>query len=134
MIPSCFPWKVVIFFGKEHVNWSSIRGVMMGLSWKIKLEKINYLFGYYENLKGQNTNFEFSKSDFSTSSYHNSNYTEPIDMIFTKKCNYFSRGTRWDHPFLSQSQYKHRWIFCQKNPFFPQSTKKLWKNFPLFFT
>ena len=48
----------------------------------------------------------FSKLDCSTSSYHNSTNTGPIDMIFTKKCNYFSWGTRWDHPFLSQSQYK----------------------------
>ena len=32
MIPSCFPWKVVIFFGKEHANWSSISRVMIGLS------------------------------------------------------------------------------------------------------
>ena len=59
---------------------------------------IHYLFGY--------TNFEFSKLDFLTSSYHNSTNTGPIDMIFTEKCNYFSRGTRWDHPFLSQSQRK----------------------------
>ena len=28
----------------------------------------------------------------------------------------------------------HRWIFCQKNLFFPQSVKKLWKTFPIFFT
>ena len=29
MIPSGFPWKVVIFFGKEHVIWSNISGVMI---------------------------------------------------------------------------------------------------------
>ena len=29
MIPSCFSRKVVTFFGKEHVNWSSISGVMI---------------------------------------------------------------------------------------------------------
>ena len=98
MIPSCFPWKVVIFFGKEHVNWSSISGVMIGLSWEIKFGKINYLFGY--------TNFEFSKLDFSTSSYHNSTNTGPIDMFFTKKYNYFSCETRWNHPILSQSPLK----------------------------
>ena len=103
MIPFFYPWKIVIFFGKELVNWSSISGDMIGLSWEIKFGKINYLFGYYVNLKGQNTNLEFSKSDFSTSSYHNSIITGPIDMFFTKKYNYFSWGTRWNHPFLSQS-------------------------------
>ena len=35
MIPSCCLWKVVTFFGKEHVNWSNIYGVMIGRSWKI---------------------------------------------------------------------------------------------------
>ena len=35
MISSCFSWKVVTFFGKEHVNWSSISKVMIGRSWKI---------------------------------------------------------------------------------------------------
>ena len=40
MITSCFLWKVVTFFGKEHVNWSSISGVMKGWSWKIKFGKI----------------------------------------------------------------------------------------------
>ena len=28
----------------------------------------------------------------------------------------------------------HRWIFCQKNLFFPRPAKKLWKKFPIFFT
>ena len=50
--------------------------VTRGLSWKIKFEKINYLFGYYVNLKCQSTNFEFSKIGFSTSSYH-------ISMLIT---------------------------------------------------
>ena len=81
MIPSCFPWKVVIFFGKEHVNRSSISGIMIGLSWEIKFGKINYLFG--------NTNFEFSKLDFPTSSYHNFINTKPMDMIFTKNVTTF---------------------------------------------
>ena len=27
-------------------------------------------------------------------------------MFFTKKCNYFSRATRWNHPFLSQPPLK----------------------------
>ena len=35
-IPSCCLWKVVTFFGKEQVNWSSIREVLIGRSWKIK--------------------------------------------------------------------------------------------------
>ena len=49
---------------------------------------------------------DFSKLDFSTSSYHISTNTGPIDMFFTKKYNYFSRETRWNHPFLYQSQRK----------------------------
>ena len=40
MIPSCCTWKVVTFFGKELVNWSSISGVMIGRSWKIQFEKL----------------------------------------------------------------------------------------------
>ena len=40
MIPSCCLWKVVTFFGKEHVNWSSISGVMKWRSWKIKFGKL----------------------------------------------------------------------------------------------
>ena len=59
MIPSCCSWKVVTFFGKEHVNWSCISGVMVGRSWTIKFGIIHYLFGYI--------NFEFSKLYFSTS-------------------------------------------------------------------
>ena len=47
--------------------------------------------------------------DFSTSSYHNSINIGPIDMFFTKKCNYFSQATRRNHPFLSQSPKK--WCF-----------------------
>ena len=88
MNPSCCPWKVVTFFGKEHVNWFHISGVMIGRSWTI--ESIIFLIN-------------FSKLDFLTSSFHNSTKTGPFDMFFTKKCNYFSRGTRWDHPFLSQA-------------------------------
>ena len=49
---------------------------------------------------------DFSKLDCSTSSYHNSTNTGPIGMFFTKKCNYFSRATRWNHPFLSQPPLK----------------------------
>ena len=40
MIPSCCPWKVVTFFGKDHVNRSSINGVMIGRNWKIKFGKL----------------------------------------------------------------------------------------------
>ena len=57
MFPSCFPWKVVIFFGKEHVNQSNISGVMIELIWEIMFGKINYLFGQNVNLKFQNTSF-----------------------------------------------------------------------------
>ena len=42
IIPSCLPWKVVTFFGKEHVNWSSISGVMIGRSWTIKFGKCKF--------------------------------------------------------------------------------------------
>ena len=40
MILCCCPWKVVTFFGKEHVNWSSINGVMIGRSLNIKFGKL----------------------------------------------------------------------------------------------
>ena len=40
MTSSCSLWKVVTFFGKEHVNWSSISGVMIRRSWKIKFGKL----------------------------------------------------------------------------------------------
>ena len=40
MIPSFSSWKVVTFFGKEHVIWSSNSGVMMSRSWKIKIENL----------------------------------------------------------------------------------------------
>ena len=40
IIPFCSSWKVVTFFGKEHVNWSSKSGVIMERSWKIEFEKI----------------------------------------------------------------------------------------------
>ena len=50
--PTSFPWKIVTFFGKEHVNWSIISEVTRGWSGKIKSWKINYLFGYYVNFHG----------------------------------------------------------------------------------
>ena len=158
MIPSCSLWKVVTFFGKEHVNWSSINGDMIGKSWTIKSIIVlippifsfsNWIFQLLPIITPPKldqltcflpknvTTFHgeqdgiihfclspnergvlalwiyiftkkfmaFSKLDFLTSSYHNSTNTGPIDMFFTKKCNYFSRGTRWNHPFLSQSQW-----------------------------
>ena len=40
MIPSFSSWKVVTFFGKEHINWSSNYGVMMGRSWKIEIKNV----------------------------------------------------------------------------------------------
>ena len=43
---------------------------------------------------------DFSKRN--CPSYHNSTNTGPIDMFFTKKCNYFSQVTRWNQPLLSQ--------------------------------
>ena len=49
---------------------------------------------------------DVSKLDFSTSSYHNSTNNGLIDMFFTKKCNYFSWPTRWNHSFLSQPPLK----------------------------
>ena len=49
---------------------------------------------------------DFSKFDFSTSSYHNSTNNGPIDMFFTKKCNYFSRERRWNNSILSQTPLK----------------------------
>ena len=40
---------------------------------------------------------DFPKLDCSTSSYNNSTNTGPIENFFTKKCNYFSWATRWNH-------------------------------------
>ena len=40
MISSCSPWKIVTFFGKEHVNWPSNSGVMIGRSSKINFGKL----------------------------------------------------------------------------------------------
>ena len=56
--------------------------------------------------------------DFSTSSYHNSTNIGAIDMFFTKKCNYFSQATRWNHSFLSQSHLK--WCSGTLNSYFYQ--------------
>ena len=49
---------------------------------------------------------DFPKLDCSTSSYNNSTNTGPIDKFFTKKCNYFSWATRWNHSFLSKPPLK----------------------------
>ena len=86
--PSCCLWNVVTFFGKEHVNWSSISGVMKGRSWTIKSIIILIRFSI----------LIFQLLDIITPTI-----TGPNDMFFTKKCNYFSWGKRWDHPFLSLS-------------------------------
>ena len=72
----------------------------------------------------QSTNFDFFKLDFSTSFHNYSTFTGPINMFFTKKCNYFSRGTKWDYPFLSQSlengRFWHfKFTFWQKKWIFP---------------
>ena len=157
MIPSCCPWKVVTFFGKEHVNQSSISRVMIGRSWTIKSIIVlippifsfsNWIFQLLPIITPPKldqltcflpknvTTFHgeqdgiihfclspnergvlalwiyiftkkfmaFSKLDFPTSSYQNPINTGPIEMIFTKKCNYFSWATRRNHSFLSQSQ------------------------------
>ena len=82
MIPSCSPWKVVTFFGKDHVNWSSTNWVMIGRRWNIKFGK--FKFGVTKKI------IDFSKHDFSTSSYHNSTNIGPIGMFFTKNKHYFS--------------------------------------------
>ena len=58
MIPSCCPWKVVTFFGKDHVHWFSINEVMIGRSWKIKFGK--FKIGVTKKI------IDFSKLDFST--------------------------------------------------------------------
>ena len=57
MIPSFCPWKVVTFFGKEHLNWSSNSGVTIGRSWTIEFGKVHYLFGKKINTECQNTIF-----------------------------------------------------------------------------
>ena len=76
MIPSCCPWKVVTFFGKDHVNWSSINGVMKGWSQKIKFGKLK--------IGVNKKNIRFFKLDFSTSSYHIYSNIGPNGMFFTK--------------------------------------------------
>ena len=62
---------------------------------KSSLEELKLVFGHYK--------FTFSKLDCSTSSYHNSTNTGPIDMFFTKKYNYFSQEKKMDQ---SQSPIK----------------------------
>ena len=98
MIPSCFPCKVVIFFGKEHVNRSSISGVMIGRSWTIKFGKCKFSVPKHQFWVFQNRFFNFC--------HHNSTNAGPIDMFFTKKYSYFSWETRWNYPFLFQPPLK----------------------------
>ena len=59
IIPSCLPWKVVTFFGKEHVNWSSISGVMIGRSWTIKFGKCKFWVPKHQFWVFQNRFFNF---------------------------------------------------------------------------
>ena len=50
------------------------------------------------------------KLDCSTCSYHNSTNTGLIDMFFTKKCNYFSQGRKWECLILSQIPLRGRYL------------------------
>ena len=132
MIQSCCLWKVVTFFGKEHVDWFSISGVMVGRSWTIKsfiflvnFSKLDFLtsssdkslildqltcylpknvttfhgeqdgiihfclspnkMGIFDTLNLHfDKKMDFSKLDFSTSSYHNFTNIGQIGMFFTE--------------------------------------------------
>ena len=57
LIPSCCPRKIK-FFGKEHVNWSSISGVILGRSRTIKF----IIFLVTPILSFPNSNFHFFPS------------------------------------------------------------------------
>jgi len=92
------PVKRVAFFGEEHVNWKNICEVII-------------FFGY--------TNFELSKLDCSTSFYHNSTNTGPIDMFFTKNSLLFTGNKKESSIFVSVPQKMVLWhsvlIFFQKD-------------------
>ena len=138
MVPSCCLWKLVTFFGKEHVDWFSISGVTVGRSWTIKsiiflvnFSKLDFLtsssdkslildqltcylpknvtsfhgeqvgiihfclnsykMGVFGTLNLQfDKKMDFSKLDFSTSSYHNSTNFGPVCIFFIKNQHYFS--------------------------------------------
>ena len=74
MVPSCCLWKVVTFFGKEHVDWFSISGVMVGRSWTIK--SIIFLVN-------------FSKLDFLTSSSDKSLILDQLTCYLPKNVTTF---------------------------------------------
>ena len=67
--------RLVTFFSKEHVNWSSIGWVMIGRNWKIKFGKLK--IGVTKKI------MDFSKLYCSTSSYHNSTQTRPCHSYWT---------------------------------------------------
>ena len=74
MIPSCCLWKLVTFFGKEHVDWFSISGVTVGRSWTIK--SIIFLVN-------------FSKIDFLTSSCDKSIILDQLTCYLPKNVTTF---------------------------------------------
>ena len=78
-----------------------------------------------ENKVWKTQNWCYPK-EWSTSSYHNSTNTGPISMFFTKKCNFFSQATRWNHSILSQSQLK--WCFGTLNSYFYQKENRLFQT------
>ena len=96
MIPSCSPWKVVTFFGKEHVYWSNISGDMRGWSWKVKFGKVEMGVFALKSCIVTKKIMYFSNLDFCSSINHNIINIGPNDMVYTKKCNYFSQGKRWE--------------------------------------
>ena len=96
MIPSCSLWKVVTFFGKEHANWSNINGVMIGWSWKVMFGKVEMGVFALKSCIVTKKIMYFSNLDFCSSINHNFINIGQNDMFYTKKCNYFSRGTRWE--------------------------------------
>ena len=125
MIPSCSLWKVVTFFGKEHANWSNINGVMIGWSWKVMFGKVEMGVFALKSCIVTKKIMYFSNLDFCSSINHNFINIGQNDMFYTKKCNYFSRGTKWDYPFLSQSlengRFWHfKFTFWQKKMDFSQ--------------
>ena len=81
MIPSCCPWKVVIFISKEHVNWFSTSEAILGRSWKILFEKLKISVLELKIYMKTKKIIDFSKIDCSTSIYHNSTKTRPSDMF-----------------------------------------------------
>ena len=89
-------WKVVLVFGKEHANWSNISGVMIGWSWKVMFGKVEMGVFALKSCIVTKKIMYFSNLDFCSSINHNFINIGQNDMFYTKKCNYFSRGTRWE--------------------------------------